>query len=49
MIGGGNMNDHRRTMKTYSLMGFIGGILFMTGDCLIFCYKGYSNLMEEYL
>lgn len=43
-LKGGNMNDYRKTMKTYALMGFIGGIHFMTGDCRIFCYKGYSNL-----
>ena len=39
------MNDryYSKRMKLYALLGFIGGIFFMTGDCLIFCYKGFSN------
>ena len=27
-------------LKKYALLGVIGGVLFMTGDCLIFCYEG---------
>jgi len=38
------MNDHRRTMEIYAFMGFIGGIVFVIGDCLLYCYKGYSGL-----
>ena len=44
MEKGGNMNDHGKTMETYALMGFIGGILFVIGDCLLYCYKGYRDL-----
>ncbi|MCR5356928.1 MAG: hypothetical protein K6E63_05935 [Lachnospiraceae bacterium] len=38
------MNKHRREMETYALMGFVGGIIFVIGDCLLYCYKGYSDL-----
>ncbi len=38
------MNKHRRTMETYAFMGFVGGIIFVIGDCLLYCYKGYSDL-----
>ena len=24
-------------------MGFIGGVFFMAGDCLIYCYKGTTG------
>ena len=30
------MNKH----QFRSLLGVIGGIFFMAGDCLIYCYKG---------
>ena len=38
-----NNTKYLQKMKFYALLGFIGGIFFMIGDCLIFCYKGYSN------
>ena len=47
MIGGGSMNDQRRSMKTYAFMGFVGGIIFVIGDCLLYCYKDYMRKLAE--
>ncbi|MBR3636938.1 MAG: hypothetical protein IKN45_03350 [Lachnospiraceae bacterium] len=33
------MNKH----KLQSLLGVIGGVFFMAGDCLIYCYKGTTG------
>lgn len=27
-------------LKIYSILGVVGGVLFMIGDCLIYCYEG---------
>ena len=34
------MNKH----QSESLLGVIGGLFFMAGDCLIFCYKGNTGV-----
>lgn len=33
--------------KLYALSGFIGALLFMTGDCLIYCKTGLDNSTVE--
>ena len=33
--------------KLYALSGFIGALLFMTGDCLIYCKTGLNNSSVE--
>ena len=38
------MNKH----QFRSLLGVIGGIFFMAGDCLIYCYKGNIRLSSIY-
>ncbi len=30
-------------MKIYAMLGMIGGVLFMVGDCLIYCYEGLGT------
>lgn len=34
---------NNRKMKSYAMLGVLGGVLFMIGDCLIYCYKGFEN------
>ncbi len=37
------MQFKAKKLKNYALLGVIGGVLFMTGDCLIFCYEGLGS------
>ena len=38
-----NISVSTGKLKIYSLLGVLGGIAFMIGDCLLFCYPGYTN------
>ncbi|WP_365699129.1 DUF6796 family protein [Ruminococcus sp.] len=40
------MEENAR-MKRYSLSGLLGGIVFMVGDCLLFCYEGAQDKTVE--
>jgi hypothetical protein len=40
------MSDNKK-YRLYALSGFIGALLFMTGDCLIYCKTGLNNSSVE--
>lgn len=40
------MNDSKK-YKLYALSGFFGALMFMTGDCLIYCKAGLTNTYFE--
>ena len=37
------MHFTNQKLKIYALLGAVGGVLFMIGHCLIYCYEGLGT------